>query len=265
MSKHKKNTIPTEKHLNPPETLDEHIFFGIVPDEEQRHFRQCIWSDDYDVIFCDAMAGTGKTLISVATAMLLKKYKQYDGIVYIVSPTQEERLGYLPGDPDQKVAPYMAPIMKALTKLGEDPTRLINQIDIQNLKEGTSYIDCVPHTYLRGDNFENKIIIIDEAQNVYLDDLRKVLTRPVDNCKVIVIGHVGQCDLYKNPVRSGFNFYKEWYRNMPRAVVCELHTNHRGWISTHADKLDVVALCEYLDKNRNKSIKDIDLKDFEIK
>jgi phosphate starvation-inducible protein PhoH len=112
-------------------------------------------------------------------------------------------------------------------------------------------------------NFENKIVIIDEAQNMYLDEMQKTLTRAVDNCKMIVIGHAGQCDLYKNPFRSGFTFYKEWYKNTPRTAICELVTNHRGWISKHADSLDVVALCEYLEKNKNKNIH-IDLNDFKI-
>ena len=252
MSKQTSKKVNKNVSNNCPRTLDDHIFYGLILDEEQKQFRDCIWSDDYDVIFCDARAGTGKTLIAVATANLLYQFKNYDGIVYVVSPTQEDRIGFLPGDPNEKVAPYMDPIKDALEKIEELPDRLINQIDVQNLKEGTSYIDCISHLYLRGINFDNKIIIIDEAQNMYLDELQKTLTRTVDNCKMIVIGHAGQCDLYKNPIRSGFTFYKEWFKDEKRAAVCNLYTNHRGWISRHADSLDVVALCEFLEKNKNK-------------
>ena len=106
-----------------------------------------------------------------------------------------------------------------------------------NEKNGTAYIRCVTHTFLRGTNFENKVVIIDEAQNYYFDELMKVLTRIHDSCKVIVIGHDGQIDLYKNPERSGFVRYLNWFMGDERCEVCELKNNYRGWISQHADSL----------------------------
>ena len=59
-----------------------------------------------------------------------------------------------------------------------------------------------------------------------------------DNCKVIVIGHSGQVDLYHNPENSGFIRYLNHFKDDPRTAVCELKTNHRGWISSHADDLE---------------------------
>ena len=82
------------------------------------------------------------------------------------------------------------------------------------------------------------VIIIDEAQNYYMDELKKVLTRMSDNCKVIVIGHSGQIDLYHNPENSGFVRYLNHFKDDPRTAVCELSTNHRGWISSYADALE---------------------------
>ena len=87
-------------------------------------------------------------------------------------------------------------------------------------------------------NFENKVVIIDESQNLYLDELKKVLTRINDNCKTIVIGHTGQIDLYHNPEHSGFARYIEHFKNDERTAVCELTKNYRGWVSTHADELE---------------------------
>ena len=58
---------------------------------------------------------------------------------------------------------------------------------------------------------ENKVVIVDESQNFYFDELMKVLTRIHDNCKVIVIGHDGQNDLINNPERSGFVPYLKWF------------------------------------------------------
>ena len=68
--------------------------------------------------------------------------------------------------------------------------------------------------------------------------MKKVLTRIHDNCKVIVIGHSGQIDLYSHPEKSGFVRYLDHFKNDERCAVCELTHNHRGWISSWADELE---------------------------
>ena len=238
MSKPKRPKSFEHEHEDAPETLRGHYFYGLKLDPEQETFRDAIYSDDNDIIFCNAVAGCGKTLIAVATANLMVKYGKYDGIVYIVSPVQEERVGFLPGNVDEKMGPYGAPLYDALTKLDIDPMHVINQNSIWDQKEGLSYIDCIGHVYLRGCNFENKIIIVEEAQNYYKDELKKTLTRVCENSKTIVIGHTGQCDLYHCPEDSGFDAYIEHFKDKERCAVCELTTNHRGWVSAWADELE---------------------------
>ena len=188
-------------------------------------------------MFANARAGTGKTLIAVATANLLVQYGKYKGIVYIVSPVQESKSGFLPGDADEKTRVYAEPLYDALSKIGVNAHTAVNQESIMNQKEGTGYIDCLSHLWLRGCNLENKVIIIDESQNMYTDELKKVLTRIADNSKTIVIGHTGQCDLYHNKENSGFAPYIEHFKNEPYAQVCELTKNYRGVVSNHADAL----------------------------
>jgi predicted ribonuclease YlaK len=220
-----------------PKTLDDHPFYGLELDEEQKVFRDAIWDDEHLIVFCNAKAGTGKTLIATATANLLVQYGRYDGIVYISSPTQESKLGFLPGEIAEKTAVYSEPFLEALIKLNINPHVVINQMDIANQKNGTGYIDCESHLWSRGDTYDNKVIIIDEAQNFYIDELKKVLTRVTDSSKTIVIGHTGQCDLYHYPERSGFAPYIEHFKDEPYAKICELTKNYRGKVSTHADEL----------------------------
>lgn len=218
-----------------PADLHDHIFFGLTLDEDQKKFRDAIWSKDKLIIFCDSCAGTGKTLIATACAELLCKYKRYKGIVYVAAPVQEKKQGYIAGSIEEKSDPYFGPFYDAMKKL--DIPRNTLSSDINNQKEGTAYIECVTHTFLRGLNLEDMVVIIDESQNYYQDELLKVLTRIHDTCKVIVIGHRDQCDLYDNPSHSGFVNYLEWYKDDPRTEVCKLTINHRGWISSHADAL----------------------------
>ena len=222
---------------NPPENLSEHPFYGFKLDEEQQVFRDAIWSKDKLIVFCNARAGTGKTTIATATADLLVKYGYYKGIVYIASPTQEQKQGYLKGTIEEKSEPYFEPFYQALMKIGVN-LNTATYADIMNEKNGTAYIECMTHTFLRGCNFENKVIILDEAQNYYTDELKKVLTRIHDNCKVIVIGHSGQIDLYNNPQNSGFVRYLNHFSKDDRCAVCQLTHNYRGWISNFADELE---------------------------
>lgn len=232
-----KKTIKTD-YDNPPKTLDNHPFFGIKLDDEQKNFRDSIWNEGKLIIFCNAKAGCGKTLIATATAELLVKYGRYDGVVYIASPTQEQKQGYLAGSIEQKSQPYFEPFYQALEKLGVNLMTSMAD-DIINQKNGTGYIQCMTHTFLRGCNFCKKIIIIDECQNYYTDELRKVLTRCSDDCKVVCIGHSLQCDLYSHPENSGFVRYIEHFKDDDRCAVCNLTKNYRGWISSWADEIKI--------------------------
>lgn len=227
----------TVDYTDVPETLSNHPFYGFELDEEQQAFRDAIWSKDKLIVFCNAKAGTGKTTIATGVADLLVKYGRYNGIVYIAAPVQEAKQGFLPGSIEDKSDPYYEPFYQALDKIGVN-INTATFSDFSNEKFGTAYIKCMVHTYMRGCNFENKVVILDESQNYYFDELKKVLTRMHDNCKVIVIGHSQQCDLYHNPERSGFVKYLNHFSKDDRCAVCRLTKNYRGWISNMADELE---------------------------
>lgn len=211
-------------------------FYGMILDDEQLNFVNAML--DRDVLFCgvNACAGTGKTLLAIATGYMMVQYGLYDNIVYITAPVQEEKLGYMPGDLQTKVSMYMEPLYQALVKLGLNPYTCVAQASQEGQKTG-GLIDATTHVFMRGINLERKFIVIDEAENLYLDEARKVLTRCHDNSKVVMIGHTGQIDLYHHPENSGFARYLEHFRNEPYARICELHKNYRGVLATHADKI----------------------------
>lgn len=211
-------------------------FFGLTLDDDQLAFVNAML--DRDVLFCgvNAKAGTGKTLLAVATGYMMVQYGLYENIVYITAPVQEEKLGYMPGDLQTKVSMYMEPLYQALTKLGLNPYTCVSQMSAEGQKNG-GFIDATTHVFMRGINLEHKFIIVEEAENLYLDEMRKVLTRCHDSSKVVVIGHTGQIDLYHKPENSGFARYLEHFRNEPYARICELNKNYRGVLATHADEI----------------------------
>lgn len=97
----KKKQIP-DTYYDPPETLTDHPFYGMVLDEEQKTFRDAIWSPDVDIVFCNAKAGTGKTTVAAGVAKMLVEYGRYNQIIYIMSPCGDRKQGWLPGTITEK-------------------------------------------------------------------------------------------------------------------------------------------------------------------
>ena len=183
-------------------------------------------------------------MIAVGVGTLLCNYGLYDGILYVATPTVEQKQGYLPGDQEAKSAPYMVPLEDALIALGYEPKHVIATSDnIDGIKDGSAFVEFSVDTYFRGINLENKVVIVDEAQNFYFDSLKKTLTRIHDNCKVIVIGHDKQCDIIKHPERSGFTRYLDEFKKYKmetgdeKIKICNLTKNYRGWFSTFCDNV----------------------------
>ena len=234
MSSRKKNSQDLSRDM--PEKIDPDMFYGMRLDDEQRIFADYIWSPDYDIIFCNSKAGTGKTTIATGVANLLVCYGRYKSIVYIMSPYGERKQGWLPGTITEKSAVYFEAFYQALINCNVNPNVAISEVSIANQKYGTGYISCITDTFLRGTNLDDAVIIIDEAQNYTVAQLKKVLTRVGDKAKVIVIGHDKQCDL-DNTCMSGFASYLVHFADEERAAVCSLTKNHRGWISRHADEV----------------------------
>lgn len=207
-------------------------------DDEQVDFVDSIINPDKMIVFCNSKAGTGKTTLSVGAAQMLIDTGMYQGgIYYIASPTQEIRQGFLPGGIAEKSEPYFEPFYQALHKIGINKF-LTGYDDVESQKYNNGIYHALTHTYLRGQTLEDSCIIIDEAQNYYNDELKKVLTRCSDSCKVIVIGHTGQCDILEHPDRSGFARYLKHFAKDSRCAVCNLTKNYRGWISSYADELE---------------------------
>jgi len=217
---------------------DDNMFFGLDLTDEQRKFRDSIYSDEFDIVFCDARSGTGKTTIAVATAKLMvTNKKKYDKMVYLFSPTQEKELGFLPGGLIEKEKNYYQPLIDALLEINENPDQAIMQFCDPNVKkQGLGWASAMSHTFLRGCNIKNSVVVIDEAQNYTSKQLKKVLTRIHDSCKIVVIGHHLQVDLI-NKRHSGFIKYLEHFTGKERCKICKLTKNFRGWVADWADSL----------------------------
>ncbi|MDD2269641.1 MAG: PhoH family protein [Eubacteriales bacterium] len=147
------------------------------------------------IVFGVGPAGTGKTFLAVALAVTALKSKQVSRII-LTRPAVEagERLGFLPGDLQSKIDPYLRPLYDALGEmLGGDTFRAYQE-------KGT--IEIAPLAYMRGRTLDDSFIILDEAQNTTPEQMKMFLTRLGNNSKAIVTGDITQIDL-PVPKRSG--------------------------------------------------------------
>lgn len=209
------------------------LFCGITCNEDQEKFKQAVLDDKNQVIIVDATAGSGKTLIAVACAKQLVSYGNYDGAIYIFPTVEETSLGYRPGSTAEKEADYLGPLYDALAKINEVPSRVITS-DVTE-KNGTAWITARSATFMRGINFEKKVIIVDECQNLSVPIIKRILSRAHDNCKVIVLGCQAQMDVPLS--KSGFKDLIDHMRDYDGCVRCELPISYRGRLAMHIDKL----------------------------
>lgn len=142
----------------------------------------------YDLIFALGPAGTGKTYTAIALAVRALKNREVKKLV-LTRPAVEagERLGFLPGDLKDKLDPYLQPLYDALMDM--IPQHKLKQL----MEEGT--IQIAPLAYMRGRTLESAFVILDEAQNTSLGQLKMFLTRMGTNAKFIVTGDATQIDL----------------------------------------------------------------------
>src|SRR4029079_19546936 len=141
-----------------------------------------------ELVFCIGPAGTGKTYLAVATAVAFLRRGRIKKIV-LVRPAVEagEHLGFLPGDLEAKINPYLRPLLDALHDLMDyDQIRRYMDNDL---------IEIAPLAYMRGRTLNDAAIILDEGQNATVPQMKMFLTRMGQNARIVVTGDITQVDL----------------------------------------------------------------------
>lgn len=177
---------------------------------EQTELVRLICDNSTKIIFCTGNAGTGKTFVSLAAAIQLisieKKYGKRGQLIYVKNPVEcGNSLGFLPGSIDDKYSAYLGGLYDNLEKI-EDIGGIINS------KNEAAKILCMPPQYIKSHSFDNKILIVDEAQDLSMNQIKTILTRCSDYCKIILLGSTKQIDLKKMTQQK--NDFSEAYRRL---------------------------------------------------
>ena len=157
----------------------------------QVHYVEALRDENIDLIFGVGPAGTGKTFLAVAAAVEALKQERVDKII-VTRPAVEagEKLGYLPGDLAEKVDPYLQPIWDAFRSQMSDN-------DLKARRE-RRVIEVAPLAFMRGRTLSNAFVIVDEAQNATVLQMKMTLTRLGEGSRMVVTGDPSQIDLVRS-------------------------------------------------------------------
>jgi phosphate starvation-inducible PhoH-like protein len=193
------------------------IKFNIQLNDEQKRAKEAVLCSTISAL--KGKAGSGKSLLAANIALDLLFNKEIEKVI-ITRPTigAGQDIGFLPGDINQKLAPFTAPVY-------ENMYRLYRKEAIEKCVEEGS-IEIVPVNFMRGRNFTNCLVIADESQNLTDSQTELLLTRMCHGSKLIFCGDGAQIDL-KDKKTSGFEFMCKHLVDVPGFKVVTLQTNHR--------------------------------------
>ena len=149
-------------------------------------------NDDIKIVLAVGPAGTGKTLLAMLAAIKAYKEGKVEKIV-LTRPaigTDDEQHGFLPGDINAKMEPWTRPLFDVLHEF-YSPQETARMLDEQ-------IIEISPLAFMRGRSFKAAYIVLDEAQNTTVNQIKMLMTRPGNNCKVVITGDTDQTDIHKD-------------------------------------------------------------------
>jgi PhoH-like ATPase len=199
---------------------------------------KALLNPDIKLVSLQGVAGTGKTLLALASA--LEQNKNYDQIILArpIVPLSNKEIGFLPGDANEKISPYMEPLwdnLKFIKMQFKENER--KHKAIQEMQESGKIV-ITPLAFIRGRSFSNTLFIVDESQNLTPHEIKTIITRAGENTKMVFTGDVHQIDSpYLDDRSNGLSYLIDRLKGNKLFSHVKLEKGERSELANLANEL----------------------------
>jgi PhoH-like ATPase len=219
--------------------VDKNPVYGIKPRNAEQTFAiDALTNLNIPLVTITGKAGTGKTLLALASALNVKKYYRQIYRARPVVPLSNKDIGYLPGDVESKLAPYMQPLWDNLKVIQDqyNETEKQHQMITQMVKDQKLVIE--PLSYIRGRSLQRIFFIVDEAQNLTPHEVKTIITRVGEGAKIVFTGDVYQIDHpYLDSQSNGLTYLIEHFKGQNLYAHVNLEKGERSELAELASNL----------------------------
>jgi PhoH-like ATPase len=226
-------------HTDCIERIEKEFVYGIKPKNAEQAFAfHALLNPDVKLVAMQGVAGTGKTLLALASA--LEQNKKFNQVILArpLVPLSNKEIGFLPGDADDKIGPYMEPLWDNLkfikSQFGENEKKYKAILEMEQTKR----IVITPLAFIRGRSLSNIMFIIDEAQNLTPHEVKTIITRAGENTKIVFTGDVHQIDTpYLDENSNGLAYLIDRLQGQPLFANVRLEKGERSELANLANDL----------------------------
>jgi PhoH-like ATPase len=219
--------------------IDKEIVYGIKPRNAEQTFAvNALCNPEIPLVSMTGKAGTGKTLLALACALQVRKNYRQIYIARPVVPLSNKDIGYLPGDVESKLAPYMQPLWDNLKVIQDQFQETDKNYQLINnmIKEEKLVIE--PLSYIRGRSLQRIYFIVDEAQNLTPHEIKTIITRAGEGAKVVLTGDIYQIDHpYLDSQSNGLSYLIEHFVGQKLYAHVNLEKGERSELAELASNL----------------------------
>lgn len=221
------------------ERIEKEFIYGVKPKNAEQAFAlNALMNDKIKLVALQGVAGTGKTLLALASA--LEQHKNYHQIILArpIVPLSNKEIGFLPGGAEDKVGPYMEPLWDNLkfikSQFGENEKKYKAILEM----EEQGKIVITPLAFIRGRSLSNIIFIVDEAQNLTPHEVKTIITRAGENTKIVFTGDVHQIDTpYLDENSNGLAYLIDRLKGQKLFAHVKLEKGERSELANLANEL----------------------------
>jgi PhoH-like ATPase len=226
-------------HENILERVEKTYVFGIKPKNAEQTFAiHALLDNNVKLVTIQGVAGTGKTLLALASA--LEQKNKYHQIVLArpIVPLSNKDIGFLPGSAEDKVNPYMQPLYDNLKYIKSQFKETEKKYKILDEMEQDGSLKITPLAFIRGRSLSNIIFIIDEAQNLTPHEVKTIITRAGENTKIVFTGDVHQIDTpYLDEQSNGLSYIIDKLKGSALFAHITLEKGERSELANLANEL----------------------------